>query len=56
VIIDLNKQLMIRMVDFKILFMERDHRSGNESCSDTQPPSRPHYDDTLNDQSFHSDS
>lgn len=56
VAIDLNKQLMIQMVEFKKFIMERDRRSGNGSCSATQPPSHPHYDDNLDDQSLHSDS
>jgi hypothetical protein len=54
--IDLNKQMMIEIAEFKKFMMERDRRSGNGSCSATQPPSHPHYDDNLDNQSLHSDS
>ncbi|XP_024638965.1 uncharacterized protein [Medicago truncatula] len=54
--IDLNKQMMIEIAEFKKFVMERDRRSGNGSCSATQPLSHPHYDDNLDDHSLHSDS
>jgi hypothetical protein len=56
VAIDLNKQMMIEIAEFKKIIMKLDRRSGNGSCSATHPPSHSHYDDNLDDQSLHSDS